>query len=197
MGHHVGNETTSKHWTEHCNEMIHRVCTLYPENFVGVCQLPQSPGFDPRGVIPELVRCVEEFGFVGCNLNPDPSGGKFSEPPLTDRWSYPVYEKLCELDVPAMVHVSQSCNPAFHTVLLLVRGHRRVHAAHDVGPVQGFSDTALIIPHGGGAVPFRWGPLLVNPPRFRAPTAARAHVRNNVSLRTPASTTSPGDRSAG
>ena len=115
MGHHVGNETTSKHWTEHCNEMIHRVCKLYPENFVGVCQLPQSPGVDPRGVIPELERCVKEFGFVGCNLNPDPSGGKFSEPPLTDKWWYPVYEKLCELDVPAMVHVSQACNPAFHT----------------------------------------------------------------------------------
>ena len=115
MGHHVGNETTSRHWTEHCNELIHRVCGLYPENFVGVCQLPQSPGVDPRGVIPELERCVKEFGFVGCNLNPDPSGGKFSEPPLTDKWWYPVYEKLCELDVPAMVHVSQSCNPAFHT----------------------------------------------------------------------------------
>jgi 4-oxalmesaconate hydratase len=159
MGHHVGNETTSRYWTEHCNELIHRVCALYPENFVGVCQLPQSPGADPRGVLPELERCVREFGFVGCNLNPDPSGGRFSEPPLTDRWWYPVYEKLCELDVPAMVHVSQSCNPAFHTT-----GSYYL-SADTVAFMQllmsdlfkDFPTLRFIIPHGGGAVPFHWG----------------------------------------
>ena len=159
MGHHLGNETTSRHWTEHCNELIHRVCKLYPENFVGVCQLPQSPGVDPRGVMPELERCVQEFGFVGCNLNPDPSGGKFSEPPLTDKWWYPVYEKLCELDVPAMVHVSQSCNPAFHTT-----GSYYL-SADTVAFMQlmmsdlfkDFPKLRFIIPHGGGAVPFHWG----------------------------------------
>src|SRR6187401_3412760 len=40
MAHHIGNETTSKHWTQASNDMIHRVSTLYPDNFVGVCQLP-------------------------------------------------------------------------------------------------------------------------------------------------------------
>src|SRR5213592_1254341 len=68
MGHHLGNATTSRFWTEHCNELIHRVVGLYPDNFIGVCQLPQSPGVDPRNVLPELERCVREFGFVGCNL---------------------------------------------------------------------------------------------------------------------------------
>lgn len=159
MGHHLGNEQTSRFWSEHCNELIHRVCGLYPENFIGVCQLPQSPGVDPRNVIPELERCVGEFGFVGVNLNPDPSGGKFSEPPLTDRWWYPVYEKLCELDVPAMVHVSQACNPAFHTT-----GSYYL-SADTVAFMQlmlsdlfkDFPTLRFIIPHGGGAVPFHWG----------------------------------------
>ena len=59
-------------------------------------------------------RCVNELGFIGCNLNPDPSGGHWTAPPLTDRAWYPLYEKLVELDVPAMVHVSASCNPNFH-----------------------------------------------------------------------------------
>jgi 4-oxalmesaconate hydratase len=124
-----------------------------------VCQLPQSPGVDPRSVLPELTRCVQEFGFVGCNLNPDPSGGKFSEPPLTDKWWYPVYEKLCELDVPAMVHVSQACNPAFHTT-----GSYYL-SADTVAFMQlmmsdlfkDFPKLRFIIPHGGGAVPFHWG----------------------------------------
>ena len=114
MAHHIGDETTSRNWTEHCNDLIHRVCNLYPKNFVGVCQLPQSPGVLPANSIAELERCVNEFGFIGCNLNPDPSGGNWTAPPLTDRHWYPFYEKMVELDVPAMVHVSSSCNPNFH-----------------------------------------------------------------------------------
>ena len=54
MGHHIGNETTSRHWTEHCNDLIYRVCSMYPQNFVAVCQLPQSPGVPPANSIAEL-----------------------------------------------------------------------------------------------------------------------------------------------
>ncbi len=43
MAHHIGNETTSQNWTQACNDLIKRVVDLYPQNFVGVCQLPQSP----------------------------------------------------------------------------------------------------------------------------------------------------------
>src|SRR5258708_25888096 len=61
MAHHVGNETTSRRWTQACNDLIHRVCTLYPENFIGVCQLPQSPGVAPVNGAAELSRCVEDL----------------------------------------------------------------------------------------------------------------------------------------
>src|SRR5215208_6923744 len=114
MAHHIGDASTSLEWSRVCNDLIRRVCTLYPDNFIGVCQLPQSPGVRPENCIPELERCVNELGFIGCNLNPDPSGGHWKDPPLTDRWWYPLYEKMVELDVPAMVHVSSSCNPCFH-----------------------------------------------------------------------------------
>ncbi len=144
MGHHIGNATTSRHWSAHCNDLIHRVCALYPENFVGVCQLPQSPGVAPSSCIAELERCVNELGFVGCNLNPDPSGGYWTDPPLTDRWWYPLYEKMVELDVPAMVHVSASCNPELprHRRALHQRRHDGLHAVPDLGPLQGFPDAA-------------------------------------------------------
>ena len=75
MEHHVGDESVSIAWSRECNDLIHRVCSLYPANFVPVCQLPQSTGVPPANCIPELERCVKELGFVGCNLNPDPSGG--------------------------------------------------------------------------------------------------------------------------
>ncbi len=116
MGHHIGGAKTSEVWTDACNTLIHRVVKLFPKNFIGVAQLPQTPGVAPANCIPELERCVKEFGFIGCNLNPDPSGGKWNDPPMTDKkWWYPFYEKMVELDVPAMVHVSMSCNPNFHT----------------------------------------------------------------------------------
>ena len=86
-----------------------------PGRFAPAAMLPQSPGVDPATCIPELTRCVEEFGAVALNLNPDPSGGHWTAPPLTDRSWYPIYEKMVEYDIPAMVHVSTSVNPAFHT----------------------------------------------------------------------------------
>ena len=159
MAHHVGNDTTSRDWTRACNDMIHRVCTLFPKNFVGVCQLPQSPGVSPSNCIAELVRCVEELGFVGCNLNPDPSDGYWTGPPLTDRYWYPLYEKLVELDVPAMVHVSTSCNPNFHhTGAHYINGDTTAFMQlMQADLFKDFPTLRLIIPHGGGAVPYHWG----------------------------------------
>jgi len=159
MAHHIGNELVSRHWTEACNDLIYRVCTLYPKNFVGVCQLPQSPGVPPAHSAGELERCVKELGFIGCNLNPDPSGGWWNSPPLTDRHWYPLYEKMVELDVPAMVHVSASCNPNFHAT-----GAHYINAdttafmqflTSDL--FKDFPTLKFVIPHGGGAVPYHWG----------------------------------------
>ena len=159
MSHHVGDATTSRHWSEHCNDLVYRACTLYPENFVGVCQLPQSPGVAPKTCIAELERCVTELGFIGCNLNPDPSGGYWTDPPLTDRWWYPLYEKMVELDVPAMVHVSASCNPAFHfTGAHYINGDTTAFMQFLTSDLfKDFPTLKFIIPQGGGAVPYHWG----------------------------------------
>jgi len=75
MGHHIGDRLVSRRWARESNNLIRRVVDLYPAYFIGVCQLPQSPGSDMSDSIEELERCVLELGFVGCNLNPDPSGG--------------------------------------------------------------------------------------------------------------------------
>ena len=107
MAHHLGDEPVSKEWTVTCNDLIKRVVDLYPDQFIGVCQLPQSPGVAIENCVAELERCVEELGFVGCNLNPDPSGGHWTSQPLTDRSWYPFFEKMVELDVPAMIHLVQ------------------------------------------------------------------------------------------
>ncbi|MPY90009.1 MAG: amidohydrolase family protein [Luteitalea sp.] len=157
MGHHFGNARVSRYWTEVNNELIHRVCTLYPDRFVGVCALPQSPGVSPRECIEELERCINEFGFVGCNLNPDPSGGYWTDPPLGDEWWYPLYAKLEELEVAAMVHASATCNPAFHTTgshYLNVDSSAFLQLMES-RVFQDFPRLRIIISHGGGNVPYQ------------------------------------------
>lgn len=181
MAHHIGGFETSAQWAVICNELCFRVSELYPERFVPAAMLPQSPGVDPATCVPELTRCVEDYGAVALNLNPDPSGGHWTAPPLTDRSWYPIYEKMVEYDIPAMVHVSTSVNPAFHTT-----GAHYLNADTTafMQLVQGdlFSDfptLRLVIPHGGGAVPYHWG-------RFRGLAMAmkkpplEEHVMRNV-----------------
>ena len=159
MGHHIGNEHTSKYWSQNQNDLIKRVCELFPKNFAPVAQLPQSPGVAPSKSVPELVRCVEEMGFIGCNLNPDPSGGYWQGASLADRAFYPIYEKMCELDVPAMIHVSAACNECFHTTGSHYLGADTTGFQQLVmsDVFKDFPDLKIIIPHGGGAVPYHWG----------------------------------------
>lgn len=159
MAHHQGDEAASKAWTRINNDLIHRVTELFPENFIGVCQLPQSVGVPIKNAIEELERCVQDLGFVGCNLNPDPSGGNWSGPPLTDRSWYPFFEKLVDLDVPAMIHVSGTCNPNFHaTGAHYINADTTAFMQFLQGDLfKDFPDLRLIIPHGGGAVPYHWG----------------------------------------
>jgi 4-oxalmesaconate hydratase len=181
MGHHEGTEAVSQEWTQACNDLVKRVIDLYPENFIGVCQLPQSPGVPIANSIAELERCVTELGFVGCNLNPDPSGGHWRSPPLTDKHWYPFYEKMVELDVPAMVHVSASCNHNFHaTGAHYINADTTAFMQFLQGDLfRDFPTLRFIIPHGGGAVPYHWGRYRGLADMLKRP-ALRDHVMKNV-----------------
>jgi 4-oxalmesaconate hydratase len=159
MSHHLGNERTSLEWARISNDLVRRVCDIYPDNFVPVGMLPQSPGVAPANSVPELRRMVEELGFVGVNINPDPTGGYWTGKPFTDREWYPLFEAMCDLDVPGMVHVAASCNPNFHGT-----GAHYLNADTSVfmqilqsNLFTDFPTLRLVIPHGGGAVPYHWG----------------------------------------
>jgi 4-oxalmesaconate hydratase len=180
MAPHVGDQSVAVKWAQVCNDLIARVVGLYPDIFAGVCMLPQSPEADMASSIAELQRCVD-MGFIGCNLNPDPAGGKFSHPPLTNEYWYPFYEKMCELDVPAMIHVSGSCNPAMHAT-----GAYYI-AADTIAFMQllegnlfkDFPTLRFIIPHGGGAVPYHWGRYRGLADMLKQPDLS-THLMNNV-----------------
>jgi 4-oxalmesaconate hydratase len=181
MQHHVGDRATARAWARACNDLIHRVVRLFPEHFAGVCQLPQTPEGPLDDSVAELRRCVEDRGFVGCNLNPDPSGGYWTSKPLTDEYWYPLYETMVELAVPAMIHVSTSCNPSFETL-----GAHYLNADTTAfmqlvsGDVFGeFPTLRFVIPHGGGAVPYHWGRYRGLAERMNRPPLDE-HVMRNV-----------------
>ena len=182
MGHHVGNASTSDAWTQHCNDLIYRLTRLYPQNFIGVCQLPQSPGEGLQTSVKELERCVSELGFIGCNLNPDTSGGFFTGPELGNRYWYPLYEKMCELEVPAMIHVSGACNtPYFQTTgSYYLSADTTAFMQMMMSKIfEDFPALKFIIPHGGGAVPFHWGRFRGLADMLKLPPLSEA-VLNNV-----------------
>ena len=181
MGHHEGDQAVSLEWTVRCNNMIKRVVDLFPDYFVGVAQLPQSPGADLTATIAEMERAVNELGLIGVNLNPDPSGGKWETVPLTDKSWYPLYEKMVELDVPAMIHVSASCNPNFHAT---GAHYMNADTTAFMQLLQGdlfkdFPSLRFIIPHGGGAVPYHWGRYRGLADMLKQP-ALSTHLMNNV-----------------
>ncbi len=180
MAPHVGDEGVALLWARVNNDLIKRCADLYPEIFAAVCMLPQSPAADMQGSIAELERCVD-MGFVGCNLNPDPGGGHFKHPPLTDRFWYPFYEKMVELDVPAMIHVSGSCNPGLHaTGAYYIAADTIAFMQLIEGDLfKDFPALRLIIPHGGGAVPYHWGRYRGLADMLKQPDLA-THVMNNV-----------------
>lgn len=181
MAHHIGDFNVSSTWAAICNELCFRVSQLFPDNFVPAAMLPQSPGVDPKTCIPELERCVKEYGNVGINLNPDPSGGHWTSPPLTDRLWYPIYEKMVEYDIPAMIHVSTSCNACFHTT-----GAHYLNAdttafmqCLEGNLFKDFPTLKFLIPHGGGAAPYHWGRFRGLADMMKKPSLDE-HLLNNI-----------------
>ena len=182
MEHHVPDPATAVAWARACNDLIARVVRPLPASTSPArasCRRRRTARSTTR--VAELRRCVEELGFVGCNLNPDPSGGHWTSTPLTDAYWFPLYEALVELDVPAMIHVSASCNPNFHAL-----GAHYINADTSafMQLVEGdlfadFPTLRLVIPHGGGAVPYHWGRYRGLADRLGRPPLD-GHVMKNV-----------------
>ena len=159
MGHMIGDKRISLYWSQVNNDLIAQVCRLYPDKFSGICQLPQSPGVSPANCAEELERCVLELGFIGCNVNPDVSGGVHPlTPSLGDKYWYPLWEKMVELDVPGMIHASATYVPNMHPngSNYVVQDYAAVVELCASRVFEDFPTLRLIVPHGGGGIPFQY-----------------------------------------
>jgi 4-oxalmesaconate hydratase len=180
MGHHVPNQDVATRWARLSNDTIKQIAELFPDRFAPVGQLPQVVDGDPAPIIEEMERCVAA-GFVGFNINPDPSGGNWSGPALTETWWDPIFSAMERLQVPAMVHVSATTQHGAHTTgSHYLAGDTIAFMQLLTGNLfERHPDLKLIIPHGGGAAPYHWG-------RYRGLAITQGkpelaeHLMNNV-----------------
>jgi predicted TIM-barrel fold metal-dependent hydrolase len=148
------------HWfTEETNNIIARSVQLFPDKFFGMCGLPQAAGEPITAALPELERCVTKLGFKGCLLNPDPyeNGGE-EAPPLGDRYWYPLYEKLCQLDVAAHIHATGSQSERTpYTLHFINEESIAVFGLANSTVFKDFPKLKIVCSHGGGAIPYQIG----------------------------------------
>jgi predicted TIM-barrel fold metal-dependent hydrolase len=147
------------HWfCEEVNTIIHRQATLMPRKFLGVGGLPQVAGEPIENVFPELER-VHKLGFKGVLLNPDPYENNGTEAPgLGDRYWYPLYEKLCELDMPAHIHATGSHSERSpYTLHFINEESIAVYNLVNSAVMTDFPQLKVVVSHGGGAMPYQLG----------------------------------------
>lgn len=148
------------HWfCEETNNIIARQVKLMPERFFGVAGIPQVAGDPIEVVLPELERAITQLGFKGCLLNPDPFENSGEQaPPMGDRYWYPLYEKLCELDVPAHIHSASSrSEKAPYTLNFLLDETTAVYGLTHSDVFKDFPELKIVVSHGGGAIPYHAG----------------------------------------
>jgi 4-oxalmesaconate hydratase len=147
-------------WTRHCNDIIARVVAMFPDRFRGVAGLPQFMHESPaERCVAELERCVNQLGFVGCLINPDPTEGSDLPPPgLGDPFWHPLYEAMTRLDVPALIHSAGSCSAReSYTLKFINEESIAVVSLLGSDAFEKFPNLKIVVAHGGGAIPYQMG----------------------------------------
>jgi 4-oxalmesaconate hydratase len=164
MMHSLFNAGLVRTWTKYVNDMIYRTVEMAGGRLRAIAGLPQFRDAGLQGSVDELERCVNDLGFVGCLLNPDPMEGEAvpPAPSLGDEYWYPLYAKLVELDVPAMIH-SASCSSPRETYSLHFINEESIAVLGLLNSTvfNEFPTLKIVVAHGGGAIPYQLG-------RFRA-----------------------------
>ena len=158
--HSVKPGRVSELWSRHCNDLIARFVEMFPDRFRGVAGLPQymDEALDVRA-IPELRRCVDDLGFVGCLINPDPTEGEGPTPPgLGDPFWHPLYQAMTELDVPGLIHSAGSCSAReSYTLKFINEESIAIVSLLGAKTFDTFPKLKIVVAHGGGAIPYQMG----------------------------------------
>jgi 4-oxalmesaconate hydratase len=133
------------HWyCEAVNDTIALQVKLEPKHFRGIGGLPQCAGVSPKNTFDEIDRCINDLGFVGMMINPDPGEGDGQTPGMGDEYWYPLYEKLVQMDVPGARACGELPQPARVVPQPFHHGRRhRDHLAVELESLRPFSEAEI------------------------------------------------------
>jgi OH-DDVA meta-cleavage compound hydrolase len=146
-------------WAQANNDAIACSVKLAPTRYRGVAGLPQCAGVPITNTFEEIDRCINDLGFVGIMINPDPyEGGGTPSPGMGDEYWYPLYEKMVQMDIPALIH-SAGCKDPWDTYsnYFITTETRTIISMVASQTFKTFPNLKVIVSHGGGAVPYQVG----------------------------------------
>ncbi|WP_344424966.1 amidohydrolase family protein [Pseudonocardia ailaonensis] len=149
------------YWTEINNDVIATQVAAHPDRLRGIGALPFVHGRPVSEVFEELHRLLE-LGFVGIVLNPDPAEGLGGSPLLHDEYWYPLYELMIEHDVPGLLHSSACYGRENYSEHFISEESLAINSIIRGRVFERYPDLKLIIPHGGGSIPYQIGRWLAH-----------------------------------
>ncbi|HWK35434.1 amidohydrolase family protein [Sphingomonas sp.] len=139
------------------NDCIAQTVKLYPDRFRGVGCLPQTPHQPIEFVFDELDRIIDDLGFAGVMINPDPGEGTGAVPNFGDPYWYPLWERLIEKDVPVHVHSAGCCGRENYDEHFASEESLAITSMARERVFERYPGLKMMISHGGGAVPYQFG----------------------------------------
>lgn len=161
-------------WVQNHNDALAVQAAARPDRIRGVAALPQLDG-EPVGVVfDELDRCINDLGFVGVLLNPDPGEGNGRSPVMGDPYWYPLYEKLEDMDVPALLHGAGCNGRENYSEHFISEESLAITSILRSDVFDRFPKLKLVVPHGGGSVPYQVGRWIAHEGKFGGLTPEQA-----------------------
>lgn len=144
-------------WIRLQNDIIAENVRKHPTRFRGMGALPQVNGLPIETTFAEFDRCMDELGFVGLLVNPDPSEGKGDSPHLGEAYWDPLWTRAAERDVPILIHSAGCCGRENYDEHFATEESMAITKLAHADVFTRFPGIKIIVAHGGGAIPYQIG----------------------------------------
>jgi 4-oxalmesaconate hydratase len=152
-----GKFSDAQLWARSNNEIIKKTIDFHPTRFRGVAAIPQLFGQPIETVFDEIDYAVEELGFIGLLVNPDPGEGVDPSPTLADPYWYPLYEKAIAMKLPLHIHSGGCCGRETYDEHFVTEESLAITSIARSDVFDRYPELNLMISHGGGSIPYQVG----------------------------------------